>query len=118
MTDNERYLRMKRQKEIERIWREQQQQEECDCESDNCEAEKCGEISSGNRNNRANYEPIRGGGFDVKFDIRDKPLKGKPANLNIKVSSKLVSHEFLPLSDGKCCDYGDVITGATTSNGI
>lgn len=127
MTDNERYLRMKKQKEIERKWREQQEQEECDCESDNCEAENCGETSSGCRNNRTNYEPIRGGGFDVKFDICEKQLKSsKPANLNIKVSSKLVSHEFLPLStlplsttNGKCLDCGDgTITGATTSNGI
>jgi hypothetical protein len=121
MTDNERYLRMKRQKEIERKWREQQQQEECDCESDNCEAENYGEISSGRRNNRTNYEPIRGGGFDVKLDVGNKQSKGcKPANLNVKVSSKLVSHEFLPFStNGKCLDCGDgTITGATTSNGI
>lgn len=122
MTDNERYLRMKRQKEIERKWREQQKQEECDCESDNCGAENYGEISSGRINNRTNYEPIRGGGFDVKLDVGDKHSKcGKPANRNIKVSSKLVSHEYLPLSEtkGKCLDFGDVtITGATTSNGI
>lgn len=122
MTDNERYLRMKKQKELERKWREQQQQEECDCESDNCEAENCGEISSGRRNNITKYEPIRGGGIDVKLDVGDKKSKcGKPANLNIKVSSKLVSHEYLPFATtkGKCIDYGDgTITESTTSNGI
>lgn len=78
MTDNERYLRMKKQKEmvkeLDRIW-------------------SSGEI-------------------DVILDKCDKEIRKKPVNVNMKTSSKLVSHEILQF------DYCDEITELTTSNGI
>lgn len=82
MTDNERYLRMKKKKEMEKEW-----EKELDriCSS--------GEI-------------------DVILDKCDKEIRKKPVNVDIKISSKLVSPEILQF------DYCDEITELTTSNGI
>ena len=112
MTDNERYLLMKRRKEEQRKWQEESQK--IDCEED-CEEALCEEplISAPrNKSTKKQYEPIRGGGFEVGLD--NHPPCGKSNKLHRFNNSV---QTYTPGTPGKYV-VKDIITGESMCPGV